>query len=125
MFSALGRLLGWIWGGFDALRKVLHLILLLLLFGSVWAMFSRSIPFVPDGAALVIAPQGPIVEQLTGDPIERALADSLRQVPAQTLLRDLVDAIEGARDDSRITALYPSSRRWPPPWTRSARAASP
>ncbi|HEX9773736.1 MAG TPA: signal peptide peptidase SppA [Steroidobacteraceae bacterium] len=106
MFSALGRLLGWIWGGFDALRKVLHLILLLLLFGSVWAMFSRSIPFVPDGAALVIAPQGPIVEQLTGDPIERALADSLRQVPAQTLLRDLVDAIEGARDDSRITALY-------------------
>jgi protease-4 len=106
MFSALGRMLGWIWGGFDALRKVLHLILLLLLFGGIWAAFSHSIPFVADGAALVIAPQGPIVEQLTGDPIERALADSLRQVPAQTLLRDLVEAIEGARDDSRITALY-------------------
>jgi protease-4 len=106
MFSALGRLLGWIWSGFDALRKVLHLILLLLLFGGIWATFTHSIPFVADGAALVIAPQGPIVEQLTGDPIERALADSLRQVPAQTLLRDLVEAIEGARDDSRITALY-------------------
>jgi protease IV len=106
MFSALGRLFGWIWSGLDALRKVLHLILLLLLFGSIWAMFSHSIPLVPDGAALVVAPQGPIVEQLTGDPIERALADSLRQAPAQTLLRDLVQAIEGARDDRRITALY-------------------
>jgi protease-4 len=106
MLSALGRLLGWLWGGLDTLRKLLHLILLLVLFGALWVMFSRSIPFVPDNAALVIAPQGPIVEQLTGDPIERALADSLRQAPSQTLLRDLVEAIREARDDGRITALY-------------------
>jgi protease IV len=106
MLSALGRLLGWLWGGLDTLRKLLHLILLLVLFGALWAMFSRSIPFVPDNAALVIAPQGPIVEQLAGDPIERALADSLRQAPSQTLLRDLVEAIREARDDRRITALY-------------------
>jgi protease-4 len=106
MLSALGRLLGWLWGGLDALRKVLHLILLLVLFGGLWAAFSRSIPYVPDGAALVIAPQGPIVEQLTGDPIERTVADALRQVPSQTLLRDIVEAIRSASDDSRITALY-------------------
>jgi protease-4 len=95
-----------VWGGLDALRKVLHLILLLVLFGALWAAFSRSIPLVPHGAALVIAPQGPIVEQLTGDPIERAIADSLRQMPTQTLLHDLVEAIRGARDDDRIRALY-------------------
>jgi protease-4 len=106
MLSALGRLLGWLWGGLDTLRKVLHLVLLLALFGGLWAAFSHSIPFVPDNAALVIAPQGPIVEQLTGDPIERTLADSLRQAPSQTLLRDLVEAIREARDDARITALY-------------------
>jgi protease-4 len=106
MLSALGRLLGWLWGGLDALRKVLHLVLLLVLFGGLWAAFSRSIPYVPDGAALVIAPQGPIVEQLTGDPIERAIAESLRHVPSQTLLRDVVEAIRAARDDARITALY-------------------
>ena len=76
MLSALGRLLGWLWGGLDTLRKILHLVLLLALFGGLWAAFSHSIPFVPDNAALVIAPQGPIVEQLTGDPIERALADT-------------------------------------------------
>ena len=106
MLSALGRLLGWLWGGLDTLRKILHLVLLLALFGGLWVAFSHSIPFVPDNAALVIAPQGPIVEQLTGDPIERTLADSLRQAPSQTLLRDLVEAIREARDDERITALY-------------------
>jgi len=106
MLSALGRLLGWLWGGLDALRKVLHLILLLALFGGLWAAFSHSIPFVPERAALVIAPQGPIVEQLTGDPVERTLADALRQAPSQTLLRDVVDSIRGARDDDRIHALY-------------------
>ena len=106
MLSALGRLLGWLWGGLDALRKVLHLILLLVLFGGLWAAFSHSIPFVPERAALVIAPQGPIVEQLTGDPVERTIADALRQVPSQTLLRDIVEAIRDARDDDRIHALY-------------------
>ncbi len=106
MLSALGRLLGWIWRGLDGLRKVLHLILLLILFGGLWAAFSHSIPYVPHGAALVVAPQGPIVEQLTGDPIERAIADSLHHVPTQTLLRDLVEAIRAARDDARISALY-------------------
>ena len=106
MLSALGRLLGWLWGGLDALRKVLHLILLLALFGGLWAAFSHSIPFVPERAALVIAPQGPIVEQLTGDPVEPTLADALRQAPSQTLLRDVVDSIRGARDDDRIHALY-------------------
>src|SRR5262245_35300848 len=106
MLQAIGRLLSWLWGGLDALRKVLHLLLLLLIFGTVWAVFSRSIPLVPDGAALVIAPQGPLVEQLTGDPVERALADSLSRAPTQTLLRDVVEAIDSARDDDRISSLY-------------------
>jgi protease-4 len=106
MFRAIGRMLRWVWHGLDGLRKVLHLVLLLLLFGAFWAVFSRPIPLVPDRAALVIAPQGPIVEQLSGDPLERALAESLRQQPSETLLRDLVDAIEAGKDDQRISALY-------------------
>jgi len=106
VLRAIGKLLHWIWSGLDGLRKVLHLLLLLMIFGIVWGVFSRSIPLVPDKAALVIAPQGPLVEQLTGDPFERALADSLRQRPAETLLRDLVEAINAARDDDRISSLY-------------------
>jgi protease-4 len=106
VFRSIGRLLHWIWGGLDGLRKVLHLVLLLLIFGSLWGLFSRSIPLVPDKAALVIAPQGPLVEQFTGDPLERAVAEALRREPAETLLRDVVEAIESAADDRRISALY-------------------
>ena len=106
MFRAIGKLLHWIWSGLDGLRKVLHLVLLLVLFGSLWGLFSRSIPLVPEEAALVVAPQGPLVEQLSGDPLERAVAEILRQQPTQTLLRDVVDAIDAAAGDSRISALY-------------------
>jgi protease-4 len=106
MFRLIGKLLHWVWVGLDGLRKVLHLLLLLLIFGMLWAAFSRSIPLVPHKAALIIAPQGPLVEQFTGDPFERALAESLRQLPVETLLRDVVESIEKAGNDERISALY-------------------
>jgi protease-4 len=106
VFRAIGRFLHWIWSGLDGLRKVLHLLLLLIVFGALWGAFSRSIPLVPAKAALVVAPQGPLVEQLSGDPLERAVAESLRQAPAETLLRDVVDSIEAAADDERISVLY-------------------
>jgi protease-4 len=106
MFRLIGRWLRWVWHGLDGLRKVLHLVLLLVIFTSVWGLFSRSIPLVPHGAALVIAPNGPLVEQLSGDPLERAVAESLRRQPSETLLRDVVDAIEAGMDDDRISALY-------------------
>lgn len=106
MLRAIGKLLVWIWHGLDGLRKVLHLILLLLIFAVVGTLFSRPIPLVPDNAALVIAPEGPVVEQFTGDPVERAVAESLRRGPSEVRLRDLVDAIRAAKDDGRISALY-------------------
>ena len=101
------RLLHWIWSGLDGLRKILHLLLLLLIFGVIGALFSRPIPLVPDKAALVIAPQGPIVEQLTGDPLERAIAEILRQGPtrdaaARRRRRDRARP----RNDERISSLY-------------------
>ncbi len=103
---AIRKVLHWIWLGLDGLRKILHLLLLLLIFGVIGTLFSRPIPFVPDRAALVIAPQGPLVEQFTGDPLERAIADVLRQGPVETRLRDVVDAINAARKDDRISSLY-------------------
>ena len=103
---AIRKLLHWIWLGLDGLRKILHLLLLLLIFGVIGSLFSRPIPFVPDRAALIIAPQGPLVEQFKGDPLERAIADVLRQGPVETRLRDVVDAINAARKDDRISSLY-------------------
>jgi protease IV len=103
---AIRKVLHWIWAGLDGLRKILHLLLLLLIFGVIGALFSRPIPLVPDRAALVVAPQGPLVEQLSGDPFERAVSESLRRGPTETRLRDVVDAIDAAGKDERISSLY-------------------
>ena len=96
---------GALWRGLDDLRKFLHLVLLLLIFGIVVGALRSTIPVLPEKAALVIRPQGQIVEQLTGDPFERALEKVQGSLRSETLLWDLTDAIDAARDDDRIQAL--------------------
>jgi|GEM_PF-3959918 len=93
------------WQALDATRKVLHLIVLLVFFLLIVAALSPKIPHVPAKAALVLAPQGMLVEQLTGDPLERALAEVYGQDRPETLVRDLVEAIRTAKDDARIQVL--------------------
>ncbi len=89
----------------DGLRKALHLLVLLLIFGFVIGGLSGAIPKLPDDAALVIRPEGEIVEQPTGDAFEFALAEARGSGSGETTLRDLVDAITSARDDERIKTL--------------------
>lgn len=101
----LATVFGYLWRALDALRKTLHLIVLLLVFLVILAAMSPRIPLVPMHAALVIAPNGAIVEQLAGDPLERAIAEVSGQSRPETLLRDLVHAVETAKDDDRIKAL--------------------
>ncbi|MET0535940.1 MAG: signal peptide peptidase SppA, partial [Steroidobacter sp.] len=100
--KAIAAILGFVWRGLDGLRKVLHLVVLLVLFLIVGAALSPNIPIIPAKSALVVAPQGAIVEQLAGDPLERAVAEAYGQDRPETLLRDLVDGIDAARDDKRI-----------------------
>jgi protease IV len=96
------RLVGAIWRGLDRLRRLLHLILLLGIFLLVLASTLGERAFVPRAAALVIAPQGALVDQLSGDPLERAIAKARGSPIAETLLRDVLDALRAARDDDRI-----------------------
>jgi protease IV len=94
-----------IWRGLDRLRRVLHLIVLLMLFAVVLAALVPETPVVPDSAALLLAPEGALVEQLSGDAFDLAVAKA-RGLPMQeTLMKDLVDAIRLARDDDRIKTL--------------------
>ena len=53
----------------------------------------------------MLAPEGRVVEELSGDPLERALSRATGNDHAETLLRDLVDVVDEARDDDRIQAL--------------------
>jgi protease IV len=94
-----------VWRALDALRKVLHLIVLLVTFFIIMMVLSPSVPMVPHKAALVIAPQGALVEQLAGDPFDRAIAELYGQQRAETLVRDLTEAIEAAKTDKRIEVL--------------------
>jgi protease IV len=103
--KTLATIFGFVWRVLDALRKVMHLIVLLVLFLGLAAALSPSIPIVPHKTALVIAPQGALVEQLAGDPFDRAVAELYGQQRAETLVRDLTDAIEAAKTDKRVEAL--------------------
>lgn len=101
----IGGLLRGIWRALDGVRKVLHLVLLLFLFGLLFFALRDSVPYIPREAALVLAPQGQVVEELTGDPLDRALGRVTGDGRAETRLHDLVDVIDAAADDRRVKAL--------------------
>ncbi|HUN27610.1 MAG TPA: signal peptide peptidase SppA [Steroidobacteraceae bacterium] len=103
--SALRTIAVGLWRGLDGLRKFLHLLLLLLIFGFVVGALHVSVPRVPDSAVLLVRPQGELVEQLSGEPLERAVAEARGQGHAETLLWDLIDAIRGAAKDDRIKVM--------------------
>lgn len=96
------RIVSAIWRGLDRLRRLLHLILLLGIFLLVLASMLGERVFVPGAAALVIAPQGALVDQLSGDALERAIAKARGTPIQETLLRNVIDALRAARTDNRI-----------------------
>lgn len=100
------RLITSLWHGADGLRKVLHLLLLLFIFLVFFGAVSGTAPLLPQKAALFIQPAGTLVEQLEGDPYDRALANLIGETQMQTLVQDIVDALEYARTDDRITAVH-------------------
>ncbi|MGB9430146.1 MAG: signal peptide peptidase SppA [Gammaproteobacteria bacterium] len=101
------RIFGGTWRVWNFLcRLVIDLVITIIVIVVLVAAFgSHKIP-VPYSAALVVDMHGDLVEQFSGDPAQRALARLLGQkVPQQTRLRDVVGAIEHAKDDKRIKAL--------------------
>jgi protease IV len=101
----MGKIFSGIFRGLDVLRRFLHLVLLLLIFGIVVGALRTSIPHVADHSALVLQPYGEIVEQLTGSPVDQALARAQGNSLPETLLWDLTDALKAAKKDPRITAV--------------------
>jgi protease-4 len=102
----LVRLISSIWHGVDGVRKILHLLLLVILFLVFFGAVSDTPPMMPKKAALLIQPVGPLVEQLDGDPYDRALAEILGDAPPQTLVQDILDALSFAKTDDRISAVH-------------------
>ncbi len=103
--AAIGGFFRGVWRGLDGLRRVLHLILLLLIFGFIIGALGSGVPKLPASGVLLLQPSGEIVEQRTGDPLMAAFNRASGQGDGETLLWDLIDAIRDAGRDSRVLAI--------------------
>ncbi|MGH8076085.1 MAG: signal peptide peptidase SppA [Lysobacter sp.] len=84
-------------------RLVFNLIFftLLFLFLIVLGAGDRTKPLL-DQTALVIAPEGALVEQFSSDPASRALSKAFGEKGGEVQLRDLLRALDAAKDDKHI-----------------------
>ena len=105
-FGPVRRLLGFLWRLIDGTRRVVvNLIFLGLVALLLVAWLAETKPKVAEDTALVLSIKGRIVEQYTGGATEAALSDLLGERLRQTQLRDVLDAIEAAVDDPKITSV--------------------
>ncbi len=83
----------------------MHFGLLLAFFLILMAALAPKAYKIPSGIALVLAPAGDLVEQTTGDPLERAMEQASGNETIETQLRDLIKAVDRATEDERIKTL--------------------
>ena len=95
-----------LWSGIDLARRILlNVVFLVIFFAILGLLTGKKKPEVPETGALVLHPVGAIVEQVASDPMEKIRGEITGSSQAQTLLKDLVDAVNAAKDDERITVL--------------------
>ena len=99
------------WNGLTAFRmavfNILFLIVLALVLRAIF--FSGDAITVEADSTLVLKPNGLIVEEYTGTPVERALNEALGQQLPETRLRDLLRTLELAAEDDNIVQLLIST----------------
>lgn len=95
-----------IWRTIDASRRVaVNLLFLAIVAGILFLVFRDDAVVIEDGTALVIAPRGVLVEQLTARSFDQILDEATGDTVEETLLKDVVDAIEAATEDERFPVL--------------------
>ena len=96
--------LKFIWNAIKVFHIVAGSILLVLVFMALAGIFAQKpMVSVPEGSALVLAPEGSIVERKPRPTPADILLGSQR--PKEVLLRDMLAAIDHAKDDPRISML--------------------
>jgi len=85
---------------------VMFMLFVLLLFTAAAGLFGGKEQLeIVSGSALRIAPEGVLVEEYSGEPLERAIGQALGDGVPQVRLRDLIESIDAAANDVRIAAL--------------------
>lgn len=95
------------WRAVDSTRRVFLNVLFLLLLYLVYLVVLRpDDPLTMRGdTTLVLRPYGSVVEQYSGTPMDRALQQATGELPRETRLRDLIESIDRATRDSRISQM--------------------
>lgn len=96
------RFLQFLWDAVNFFRRLVFNAIFLLIVAVVLIALFAGGPVLREKSALVIAPQGEIVEQYSADPASRAIARAMGQEQPETQLRDILRAIERAATDARI-----------------------
>lgn len=100
------RFFGGIWRVFDTLRKLILTLTVLISVGLFALIIFLAMPRpIEENVALVWAPQGELVEARTL-PTGGLLPPLLGATAPQTEVRDLIDALRYAADDSRIKLVF-------------------
>lgn len=101
--SFIGRFFGFIWSVFVVLFRTILVLTVLIAVVAVWFAVRGERPVrIEDNVALVLAPSGSLVEQIDADPGQRFFEDISGEMPSQSSLRELIDALHAAQDDDRI-----------------------
>ncbi len=99
------RIVRGFWRALDFSRRfvfnILFLIIVLLILGAI----GKDAQPVLNKSALVLNPEGAIVEQYTVDPSSRMLAKALGEEVGEVQLRDIVAAIDAGAKDGHIQRL--------------------
>jgi protease-4 len=105
LIKLMGRLLAGCWKALTFLRcAVLNLAFVALAVFVLMLVFSGRGAKLPERAALVLSLSGSIVEQRSESLLSSPLLDE--DSAAETLLQDIIDAVDHAAGDPRIQAIY-------------------
>ncbi len=104
------RFLSFFWNGVSILRRFVgNVLFLLLVIFFIAILFFDSGEEVPDGAALILSPEGNIVEQETETMLSSDIfGDAAKK---ETLLKDIIDVIDFAQKDDRIQVMVLDLRK--------------
>jgi len=104
------RFLSFFWSSVSAVRRFVgNLFFLLLVVFLIALVFFEGGDQVPDGAALILSPEGNIVEQKTETMLSSDIFGNAAR--EETLLQDMIDVIDYAKDDGRIELMVLDLRK--------------
>lgn len=101
--SFLSRFFNGLWNVIVWGYRLIVIAMLCLSLTLLWLSFGgKRAASIESNVALVIAPTGELVEQIDQDPAQQFAEQFNGDLPSQTSLRDLIEALDIAKDDARI-----------------------